>query len=714
VNRPNLALSFGLAALVSCASLGGSRAFDLSYPASSAQSLDAIAARVRDARESATPAVAVVVPPRPAQGFTVFGLPSGERLGQVGATLLGRPVIAGDLVLARSNGSIVAWSLAGAERWRIPDHGYNLVGAAQDNGRVAITLGGFGLSRRNGVALVVDAQSGATRFEKVETVAFGPPALVGDDLFLPWNGQQLSVFDVRSGDEVARVHGRTDLIGFARREGNAIWYGARSLLRFGAASSNVDTVPRAAFSKEGVPGAPPFMADPYVTLNAGLDARERVRLAWRPDAAAAGASFAGATVYSVFHRDVFGVDPASNEVRWGYVHNADLAGVEVSREGLGAVDENGNFLFVDARTGVLRWRVDLHATAAQAVVQLPADFAPTGHVEEGARTPVEGLLLAAGGTDSRLMPAQLFAVRALIDHDGPDATHALVNVVTHRRFPQELRAAAGEAITRRTNGAEAMTEALAAHYDYVSDVEAPPVGLLARGIAAHRERNAVPALIAHLQDPATAASDLPPLVSALRELGDPSCVRPLVDFIRLNHADTGAAPPVGGGDPIDDRIVSDQEPMEAALEQAVTAVAALGTINERRILAEVAVHPRTARAVADAIARALRGEGVAATSTEAPQAPMTFQAPPNRVAMDAVESAFFPLRQEMLECLRGTPSRPATVRITFRYDGAGAISHVIVNPAQFQPCIEPIAERVRLPESAANREIGTYNLSTMQ
>ncbi len=701
-------------AVSACSSVGGGRAFDLSYPATQAGGLDAVAARVASARESAMPAVAVLVAPRPAQGFAVFGLPSGERLGQVGAAILGRPVIAGDLVLARTAGSVVAWTLSGTERWRVPDHGYQLVGAAQDGGRVALTLGGFGLSRRNGVALVVDAQSGATRFEQVGPIAFGPPALVGDDLFLPWNGQNLSVFSVRSGDEVARVNGRSDLIGFARREGPAVWYGARALLRFGASSADATSVPRASFTKEGVPGSPPFMADPYVALNAGLDARERVRLAWRPDAAGQGASFAGGTVYSVFHRDVFGVDPGSNEVRWGYVHNADLAGVEASREGLAAVDENGNFVFVDAQTGALRWRVDLHASAAQAVLQVPSDFAPRGHVEEGARTPVEGLLLAAGGTDSRLLPAQLFAVRALIDHDVPEATHALVQVLTHRRYPQELRAAAGEAITHRSNGSEAMIEALAAHFDHVADVEAPPVGLLARGLAAHHERRAVPALIAHLQDPATPAADLPALVSALRELGDPACVAPLVDFIRLNHADTGAAPPVGGGDPIDERIVSDVEPMEAALEQAVTAVAALGSLNDKRVLAEVAIHPRTARAVSEAISRALRGEGTPALPTEAPQAPMTFQPPPTRVAMDAVEAAFFPVRQELLECLRGVPSRPATVRITFRYDGAGQLSNVIVNPATFQACMEPVIDRVRLPESGAGREIGTYNLSTVR
>jgi len=692
----------------------GERPFDLSYPATPAAGLAAIAARVAGAREAVTPAVAVVVPPRPAQGFTVCGLPSGERLGQVGAMILGRPVIAGNLVLARTAGAVVAWTFAGAERWRVPDHGYHLVGASQDNGRVAITLGGFGLSRRNGAVLVVDAQSGETLFQRIEPIAFGPPALVGDDLFLPWNGQNLSIVDVRSGAEIARVHGRSDLIGFARREGPAVWYGARALLRFDASSADVASVQRARFEKEGVPGAPPFMADPYVTLNAGLDARERVRLAWRPDASSTGAAFAGGTVYSVFHRDVFGIDPTSNAVRWGYVHNADLAGVEVSREGLAAVDENGHFIFVDAQTGALRWRVDLHATAAQAVLQVPSEFGPRGHVEEGARTPIESLLHAAGGTDSRLLPAQLFAVRALIDHDEPEATRALVEVLTHRRYPQELRAAAGEAITRRSNGTEAMIEALGARYDYVTGVEAPPVGLLARGIASHRERRAVPALIAHLRDPATPASDLPAIVSALRELGDPSCVAPLVDFIRLNHADTGAAPPVGGGDPIDDRLVADIEPMEAALEQAVMAVAALGSLNERRVLAEVAIHPRTPRMVSEAIARALRSEGTAPVSTEPTAPAMTFQLPPPYVPMEAIEAAFFPVRQELLECLRGAPSRPATVRITFRYDGAGQISNVIVNPAVFQPCMEPVIDRVRLPESSANRAIGTYNLSTLR
>ena len=60
----------------------------------------------------------------------------------------------------------------------------------------------------------------------------------------------------------------------------------------------------------------------------------------------------------------------------------------------------------------------------------------------------------------------------------------------------------------------------------------------------------------------------------------------------------------------------------------------------------------------------------------------------------------------------GAPSRPATVRIQFRYDSAGTVSHAAINPASFQACMAPVIEAVRLPENSAGRDIATYNLST--
>lgn len=704
---------------LACASTNGG-AFGLAYPASSAGELAAVEARARAAAAPMVPAVAVVVPPAPARGFAMFALPTGARTGQVGVAIVGRPVIAGDLVLARSPGSIVAWGLDGRERWRVPDRGFSLVGASQDAGRVAITLGGAGVTRRSGALLVVDAETGAPQLQRPEAHAFGAPLLVGRDLYVPWDGQNLSVFDADRGAELARVRTRDDVFGFARREGPTVWLGARALYRFGAdmSAGRSAAATRVAFSRDGLPGAPPFMADPYVTLNAGLDARERVRLAWRPDSAAQGATFAGGAVYSLFHRDVFALDAATGAVRWAYVHPADVAGIEVSRGGVTLVDENGRAALLDAASGRVCWRANLDTPSAQAVLQVPGDFAPSGGADdEPARSQVEGLLLAAGGTDTRLMPAQLFAVRALTEIESPEATHALVTVLTRRLYPQELRAAAGEAITHRTNGTEAMLEALGAHHDYVRDVTAPPVGMLARGLAAARERRAVPALIAHLQDPATAASDLPQITAALRELGDAAAVAPLVDFLRLYHADSGMLSPVGGGEAHDDRHVGEQEPLDAALEQAVLAVGAMGGATERRVLDEIATHPRTATVVRDAIARVSAGDTrtAQASATAASQGggiDMAFHMP-TRLNAEAVETAYLPVRPQLLECLRNAPSRPSMVRIQFRYDSAGAVSHATINPTAFQACMAPLIEAVRLPENSAGRDIATYNLSTL-
>lgn len=715
--------TLGLAALLTlgaCATSNGG-AFGLAYPSANTTDIASLEARVREHRPAVTPAVAVVVPPAPARGFTVFSLPEGRRLGQVGVTIVGRPVIAGDLVLARSPGSIVAWTFDGTERWRVPDRGFSLVGASQDNGRVAITLGGAGVTRRNGALLVVDAVSGASRLQRPEAHAFGAPLLVGDDLFVPWDGQNLSVFDPDRGDERLRIRSRDDVFGFVRREGDAVFTGARALYR--VEPSLGDTRPaqsaRATLSRDGLPGAPPFMNDPYVTLNAGLDARERVRLAWRPEGNAQGAGFAHNTAYALFHRDVFALDASTGAVKWAYVHPADIAGLEVARDGVAIVDENGRSAFLHHENGRVTWRAELDTPAAQVVMQLPTEYAPTGApADEPTRSLVEGLLLAAGGTDTRLMPAQLFAVRALTSLDTPEATHALVTVLTRRQYPQELRAAAGEAITHRTNGTEAMLEALGAHHDYVRDVDTPPVGMLARGLAAAHERRAVPALLAHLNDPATPATDLPAVVSALRELGDPASVAPLLDFLRLYHADRGALPDVGGGEMLDDRHVGDQDSIDAALEQAALAIGALGGPAERRALTQIAEHPGVSGVVRAAAERAANGDTRAAsngsgngTGEQASAIDMRFSVPA-RVNAEQMEAAFIAVRGPLLECLRNATSRPATVRIQFRYDSAGAITRPVVNPAVFQGCMAPIVEGVRLPENTAGRDIGTYVLTT--
>jgi hypothetical protein len=69
-------------------------------------------------------------------------------------------------------------------------------------------------------------------------------------------------------------------------------------------------------------------------------------------------------------------------------------------------------------------------------------------------------------------------------------------------------------------------------------------------------------------------------------------------------------------------------------------------------------------------------------------------------------------RPEVLACLSNAPSRPAQLRVQFRYDGDGRVSNVSVMPAAFQACVAPIVAAVQLPTSLAVRELGTWICAT--
>ncbi|MBK6530577.1 MAG: hypothetical protein IPF99_13490 [Deltaproteobacteria bacterium] len=317
-----LCLPLVLAALgLGCAGSIYRGAFSLSTPSSDAAVLASVADRVRVATPTSLPPVAAIVADDPAQGLTVVDLGTGAASGRVAAPIASRPVVAGDLVLARSGGSIVAWSLSGAERWRFPDEGLDLVGASRDGERVAVVLGGAGVTRRRGVLRVVEAGDGSAVARTEIAHSLGPPTLVGDDVFVPWDGQNLSVLDARTGDERSRVRSRDDVVGFSFREGHAVYYGARALYRLGpeSASGTAEGTPHYQPRRDELPGGAPFALDAYTSLRAGADARERVRLAWRPDPALPGVALLHNTVFALYHRDVFALDATTGALRWAYV-----------------------------------------------------------------------------------------------------------------------------------------------------------------------------------------------------------------------------------------------------------------------------------------------------------------------------------------------------------------------------------------------------------
>jgi outer membrane protein assembly factor BamB len=718
--------SFALTA--ACGSSVNARGFDVDYPSNRASEITGVVDALAQRPAQAPSATLVTTLMRPARGFVAYDLPSGRQRFRVDQDIDARPIVVADVIVSHSGREAIAWDAnTGAIRWRKHDHGFSLTGAGGDGTSVALTFGPGGLNRRVGYLLVVDARDGRALLEREVQQALGTPTVSAGFAFVPWGGQYLSVFDVQRNVEHTRLHSSDDVYARARAERNAVFFGGRTLYRFApeAASGRRENERTIHVPREDLPGNPPLTLDGYEGALVQRNARERVALIARPDPDSPNAAPTDNLVYSLFHRVVFAVDARDGSVKWGHLHETDVTGAEAVRGGLVLVDENGQVSMLDAQLGHTRWRQRVEGRPLQGILGLPIDFAPGNDGADTPTTPADALLAAAGGTDTRMLPARVFATRALAGMPGADATRALLDISSRASFPQELRAAAGEALASRTDGVDALIDALDVHYDWVRGTVSPPVGFIAQAIArAHATRGTAP-LVRHLNDPETPATDLPRIAAALRELNDPSALPAMLDFLRIYHADDGMVPQVDGTEPINDRSVNDQESLASAMEQCAFALVRSSNTAHRRWVESLAVDPNTVEGLRAGLRRALTGQQPGA-STAAANGSNTGSSgagsnssepaiedpniPPVRLTMERIATAMEPVREEMRACLRGLTSIPAQVRITFRYDHEGNITSPSVTPPELGACILPIVSRVTLPRSQTPREIGTYYL----
>lgn len=713
---------------VSCGSSVNARGFDVDYPSNRASEVSGVVDALSQRPAQAPNATLVVTQLRPARGFVVYDLPSGQQRFRVDQDIDARPIVVADVVISHSGREAIAWdATTGAVRWRRHDHGFSLTGAGGDGTSVALTFGPGGLNRRVGYLAVVDARDGRVLLEREVQQALGTPTVAGGFAFVPWGGQYLSVFDVQRNVEHTRLHSSDDVFARARAERNAVFFGGRTLYRFApeSATGTRDNARTIRVPREDLPGNPPLTIDGYEGALVQRNARERVALIARPDPDSPNAAPTDGLIYSLFHRMLFAVDARDGTVKWGHLHDSDIAGAEAVRGGIVVVDDNGRVSMIDAQLGHTRWRGRVESRPLQGILGLPIDFAPGSDGADTPTTPADTLLTAAGGTDTRMLPARVFATKALAAMPGADATRALLDVSSRQSFPPELRAAAGEALATRTEGIDALIDALDVHYDWVRGTPSPPVGFIAQAIARSRNTRGVAPLVRHLNDPETPATDLPRIAQALREIGDASALPAMLDFLRVYHADDGMVPQVDGTDPINDRSVSDQEALSSALEQCAFALVRSSNPAHRRWVESIAVDPNTVEGLRAGLRRALTGgqptntnagassdagaSNASSTSSSEPEVDDP-NIPPVRLSMERIATAMEPVREEMRACLRGLTSIPAQVRITFRYDYEGHITSPSVTPPELGACILPIVSRMTLPRSQTPREIGTYYL----
>jgi len=492
---------------------------------------------------TAIPASSDVVVGVGAQGDTLIGLSlaNGSRW-TFSHALDERPAVAGRVVVGSGGGEIFAIDAqSGAVLWKRAAPRSALLGAGDDG---AVTVVTFRPARGVGSVLLAVARDGHVVREIETGRALGAPAVVAHTAFVPWAGEYVSVINLGSGDEIARVTLRSET-SHAWTQGGALWFGEGSFIRFDdhirdASRGRAST---AVLPPRELPGRPRLMPRGSEPVPASASADDKARIYARPSGGDVVALEDGRW-YATYFRIAMGFDAGgggaasggdAGKLAWVHLHGADFIGGAVGAGGIVLCDDKGKVTALDAATGGVLSEADLGAPLRACVVNVDAERlsgAPSD-VKPFATQLATAVLIE----DPQLVVAQKLLLRELAALGDETATKALVDLASDPRTSPDLLAEARTALANRRNGAAFMEEALARHYDFLKDVlRSPPVGPIAQALGAMKEKAAAPLLAAHLLDPADTNDDVMRAAAALAIIAGPGELPTLRQFFGMYRA----------------------------------------------------------------------------------------------------------------------------------------------------------------------------------
>jgi outer membrane protein assembly factor BamB len=505
--------------------------------------------RVGGAKVPAATDVVVGVAGHAGRPDVLVGLPlAGGSRWTFSHALDARPVVAGKVVMGSGGGETFALDAAtGRLLWKRASQGYSLLGVGDDGSVTVFTLKSAGSASE----LYAVARDGSVVRHIATNRPLGTPAVFASMAFVPWAGEYVSVIDLGSGDEVARVTLRTQTSHAWVGEG-ALWFGEVGFTRF---DEHISEASRGRSSTvvlpiRELPGLPRLMAPGNLPLAAVATAEDKARVYARPAAGEPGVAMEDGRWYATYFRIAMGYDVGTGNragegmkaiepgrLAWVHLHDVDFLGGAAGPGGIVLCDEHGKVTELDAKTGGVVSVADLGEPLKACVVNVD---------EERVRGAAESKPLAAQlaeavlVNDPQLEVAQRLLLRELAAAPDEIATKALVDLASDPRTSPDLLADARTDLANRRNGASYMEAALARHYDFLKDVlRSPPVGPIAQALGAMKDRAASPLLASHLLDPADTDDDVMRAAAALAVIASPEEAIPLREFFAMYRANAG-------------------------------------------------------------------------------------------------------------------------------------------------------------------------------
>lgn len=437
-----------------------------------------------------------------------------------------RPEIAGPLVVGQGGGEVFALDAkTGAEKFRTQKPKGKMIGAGSDGTVTAITT-----KTNDGSAVYALGPDGSVRFDKTTEMPVAAPGVAAGIVFVPWKNLYVTAFEADNGAQLATFITDTETTRVLPI-GGALFAGQGRLVRFDMGLMKAKQGGSAlAMPPKDLPNV--TRRDVYV----GPDHAERIQsdaidstaLVGRP-VASGPAAWESGKLYGAYYPFVIGFDAQTAKLAWVHTGKSDVVGLGAAKDGVVAVDKNGDVTLISQANGAVTKTFSIGKPVLSA--DIVVDTLSIGAGQAPALP--QQIKDAVTANDNRLSTAQVWFLEQADQVEGEDATAVLLEVGDSERAAPPIKEAARKAIAGRRNGAQAMITLLGRHADFLKGTRTPPVGAMAKALAAMKEKKAAGPLLAQLLDPALPGTDLLDTAEGVAALADKEQLADLKRFVNM-------------------------------------------------------------------------------------------------------------------------------------------------------------------------------------
>jgi len=378
--------------------------------------------------------------------------------------------------------------------------------------------------------VALNGKTGANVWSETAKGTLGVPAAHRGLVFAPFLTQWLVVMNAETGKLITRIKGVDEQISFVQPKGKDVFFGSKGgvfLLDKKAASG------KKAEATYGSAKFPKFIRgtyhwDAFDPVQTNYTAYDRNRVLWRGQAAGDKLAFSNSQVVVHTYRFLFAFGSTDSKLKWAYSNpREDVISSVHSGKVIGFASMDGVVRALDPASGKKVYEAKVKGQIVGATFDVEG-WNPRESIAKQMST-VDALVSISRDRDRRFADVKKFAISALADLPGGDASKDLLAIVQNPRTPPKIYEKAVEALIKRKEpgGLKYLVRALEVKYDFIKGTKPTAIGVVARAIYAMRDKKldkkmahrAGTALLGHIHSPQTEISDLVGVIKALGVVG---------------------------------------------------------------------------------------------------------------------------------------------------------------------------------------------------